>query len=414
VAGAAATVGPGRSAPGARRVFLSSAAGLAGLVVFGWVVWIRPQPPATLATTELIAILGRFRAPHHYLPSTFPGDEFVLAATLCGAGGFAWLRWWRAPGADRVVAARVAAAGGLILAAFVAGWLFVEVWPVRLVFVAQTFRLVFALKWLALLLVAQGAVVVWRSAPDRSTAAAAVLSLAGIGRVQPAVALAGQATLSRFVRGGLEPSARRRWAWVLAVVVAGAAALGSPREAGLLVVLGAIAWWLTEKPRGRVAVTAPLAVAAAVVVVLSALRAHPLPFARSAQQKIVPRLVLDDTPNPLDAAARWLAANTPQDAVVLTPPGGGRVRLVARRAVVADHRAFPWSDDGLREWYARIRACYGPTHEDADAFYAALDDAARDRLATADGATHAILPTDAPSAHPVAWQDARWKIVALR
>lgn len=89
------------------------------------------------------------------------------------------------------------------------------------------------------------------------------------------------------------------------------------------------------------------------------------------------------------ALERWVQANTPPDAVFVTPPALDSFRLKGNRAVVANFKVFPWSDSGLLDWRKRIvDLCGGKVlplgeeyQEQLDTAYAALTPEQAEQLA---------------------------------
>lgn len=59
------------------------------------------------------------------------------------------------------------------------------------------------------------------------------------------------------------------------------------------------------------------------------------------------------------ALTTWVREQTPVDALFLVPPGFGKFRLLARRAVVADIKSPPLRPDLLVIWYRRLCAAAG-------------------------------------------------------
>ncbi|MEW6251319.1 MAG: DUF6798 domain-containing protein [Planctomycetota bacterium] len=134
---------------------------------------------------------------------------------------------------------------------------------------------------------------------------------------------------------------------------------------------------------------------------------------------------LADMPGPVARVARLAAECTPPDAVLLTPPGFGAMRLVGGRAIVVDYREYPFDDAGLAAWRARLEACYGPLgaatlsktggiHAAMAANYAGLTDAERAALGAQYGADYAVLLCNAATEFPCVAHTTEFQIVALR
>lgn len=61
----------------------------------------------------------------------------------------------------------------------------------------------------------------------------------------------------------------------------------------------------------------------------------------------------------LPGLCNWVRDNTPVDAVFLSPPGEGKFRLLARRAVVVDFKCVPQLAGELRQWSDRLKSVLG-------------------------------------------------------
>jgi len=76
--------------------------------------------------------------------------------------------------------------------------------------------------------------------------------------------------------------------------------------------------------------------------------------------KLRPKLSLQtDLNDDAIEIANFVAANTPENAVFLTPPDFGSFRLIANRAIVADWKSMPFQDIGMDGWWERMQDCYG-------------------------------------------------------
>ena len=114
---------------------------------------------SSMTTTEFVDIVAHFRNPHHYVPSYFPVQTWVLAICFFGAGYLAFLQnkshYWNPESVDTndtreadKFYSKSLIFSSLILFGFALGYVFVEIFPSRLVTTAQTFRYVILLKWI--------------------------------------------------------------------------------------------------------------------------------------------------------------------------------------------------------------------------------------------------------------------------
>ncbi len=367
-------------------------AALAALAGFGALIWLRGGPPRILSSRAFIDIYARFRAPHHLWPASFPILDWLVAAAFLMLTFVLVRRWARREPGEEALASRILIVLALLVTAMVAGWVFVQVVPIRSVAVLQTFRLTAVLKWLGYLL------------------------------------LAGAVGGSRFFAA---PGRERRlpvFLTVASLIILVAASSGRMDEASLPTRLQALtmaglgfvaAAWLSLERRkiGRLAATG---LAAVFVAVVAAPPGANLVASGSLIQKAHPVFTLEQGRQREDAAAAFCRDALPKDAVVLTPPLLGRFRLVSRRAIPADFKFMPTSDQALVEWRRRLEECYGPVAGSGfaaaramDAGYHAIDEARLLRLRDLYGIDYALLYADTPCEFPVLYRDQFFKIVGL-
>jgi hypothetical protein len=428
-AGICAVLEAGPGGPGGRRATaleLGRVLGGAGVLLAStYVFWIWPSP-AQQGSDQFFEIYARFRNPHHVLPSTF--EPLGYAAALCFLCSlFISWRWWRAePSTDRSLARRVLACVLIVLGLCAGGTLFVEVWPSRIWATAQTFRYLYIVKWLGLMLLANTIVrLLWGpGSPDRPLAG--LLLLMGSGVMQPYVMFFGH--LMELLRRRLARSSRpgRRAALsLLATALALVSVLvpghGSVRELLVVAAGASVVVLCLNGTRGWLCTAAPLSLAGAVVLLFAVQRSHPVPLLSQWLATIEPRVTLADAGGPEADAALFARKNTRADALFLTPPMMlGTFRLLARRAIVVDFKCYPFGDRAMVAWRQRLRDCYGAVG--SAGFEAAFDMDRRYRKITSQrlrsiagrfGASHAVLYRDTATELPVVYQNEVYAIVEL-
>lgn len=115
----------------------------------------------------------------------------------------------------------------------------------------------------------------------------------------------------------------------------------------------------------------------------------------------------------------WIRSSTPKDAVFVTPPDMGGMRLHARRAIVVDWKAVPGVLSEVVEWYGRLQAVTGRRElrgpGDLDG-YAELDAARLDVLRARYGVRYAVVRRAHARAlddYPRAFSNATFEVLAL-
>lgn len=393
------------------RDWAIAAALLAAFAALSLVPYARETRIDSRTFIEIVAV---FRHPHHYLPSTFPVWQyaqaafFLLAAGLAGlscAGAFSGMRR-----AGRFLAALV-----IILAlACLGGWLFVEVWPSRLWTTAQTFRLLFILKWLGLLLVSGAAARAWdERSPDGGLWLAAALSPVALGVASLSLAM------RRWFARRNRPAPLLEFPVLLFAVLL-ILMIDTPglRDAALLALFTAGAHLLLAGQSPWPA-RAALALGGAGIAAALLAAAPRLPAAYAAQLP-APVFTLAAAQGEVADLAAYARKHTPADAVFLTPPNFGSFRLLARRAIVVDFQAFPFQDSAMLKWRQRLIDCYGTTtlngFDAVDEMRNHYDIIRPEEIRTIQqkyGATYAILFRKTPTDWPVLTQTQTYKLVEL-
>jgi hypothetical protein len=386
---------------------------LAATLVFWWWPLQGTAAGAALSSAELVETLGRFRAPHHYLPSHFRPQDFVTTGLFITATAIALARWSRSE--SPVNASLLLVPLLIVPGACVIGTVFTEVWPARLVFTLQPFRLLSIVKWVGYLLIACQLAHYLQRPPNAVARPLAALSLLSSAGTQPLVTTAVFALVGFFDRLPFAPSARL----VVVVMGIGSALLwvmfGSLSE--ILFLAGALGLAMAWFGGTRLVKASGTAMAAALGVAL-ALNASGRP--PIALEPLVPVFDFDGLRDAEAEAARGAAANTDVEAIFVVPPAFGILRLVGRRALVVDFKAIPLQDGAMREWRERIRFVYGeveaggfPALARLDQAYRAVTDSHLLRIAGRYGATHALLYADSTTALPQVYADASYKVVRL-
>jgi len=107
--------------------------------------------------------------------------------------------------------------------------------------------------------------------------------------------------------------------------------------------------------------------------------------------------------------------NTPEKAMFIVPPtqSSGQFRLYAKRALVVDHKCFPYSDRQMAAWMDRMRDLYGDDRESLLPMYRKITDKKLLRLGKQYNATHAVLYKETPTKFPVLFKYNYLKMVTL-
>ena len=403
--------------------------GLAFLIVaLATLLWIVPAILSGLTTgletEEFLEILVYFRHPHRLVMSNRPIHEFLLMAAF-GLAVVITLVESRRFGVR--VETRVAMGAAIVVIGVMlfAGWFFVEVVPTRLAATAWTWRMSQVLAWLGWILIAGVAA----DLIARRQWGWAGLFLLSATRA-PALLLSTLITTAvRRLSGGILLSSLTFFVPLMLLTVAVwvvsrhfslaryYVAELPPIIFGLSIVL------LTTKGR-RVALAAMVTLGIVLLLAITNAgleRFDDLPSLRRLRDVSAlvagpkPVFTVDEAMRRCDcedivslaAAARRL---THPDAVFLIPRQWQQWRLFAERAVVVDHKAFIYSDEGMKEWYDRLQAIYyeGPGYPDGG-----VTDVEVLGLQRAYGFHYAVLPLGADTSFAAISAAVDWKLVQV-
>lgn len=386
------------------------------VVLVAWTLPSLGRPGGRIPDAEFFAILAIFRAPHHYLASTFPATHYLAALAFAAASGWLVLKYVRENG-SRFETTALAFAAAIVLGMCMASAVMVDLLESRLFTTAQVFRMLLLLKWIGFLFFAwtasrwigRGNAVHW-------VAATAPIVVAGDG--QPIVMLAALAAVAAVRWPKLGAAWTTPAAALLAMFSIAVAVKVGAREEMLRAAVGTACLWFMVAP--GLARWPARACAALLVASLVAFGWLGRDRQIAGLDALRPTYTFDDLRDPDADIARWARANTPVNSMWLAPPDFERFRLIAQRPIVVDFTSIPFEDLAMREWMARMTAIYG--HGEGGGFSAlrAMDmnyrqssPAALRATGARFGADYAVLYAQTPWPGAVLYQNAQYKAVRL-
>lgn len=315
----------------------------------------------SLSDEEFLRLYGALRHPHHIIPSFFLKLDGPLQAAgwlLCL--GFGLNRWlnkvsWKDSYEARTLVGWTASLAVLALM----GYVFVEKYPIKLIVLAQTFRLLWVAKWFVVLLFARHCADWFGRYP--------VLGVLGL------FASFHYATLGGFFIGVtiLESTKQidrlknpRISQLLFALVVIVSVVLWAKIEAIWSVHQANMMLWLFAIGLASICLYLPRQKAKILFISLLGLqqffwwttprREVERPWLKAAAHEYR----LNDHQEPWAQAARFAKANTPDSSVFIVPPRTTEWRIYARRALAVDFRTFPYNENLLPEWEQRLYRAY--------------------------------------------------------
>ncbi|MDJ0949069.1 MAG: hypothetical protein QNJ94_09125 [Alphaproteobacteria bacterium] len=432
-------IGPRDGTRRGRLLRIAAGAGLLAMVAFFWAV----THQSDVSDELFVQIVAYVRNPHHFLPSTF-GTANYLKAAIFLLGSILVLHLWRrsrAPdpaGQRRGLCLFMVVYAVLLLGLCVAGYVFVELRPVKEIAALQAFRHLFVWLWFTIIVLSlvtaellprfSGIVRARNRRPllTRSKgvspfppAAAGVYARRWIdrdGRAEKLVILVAGALLLLLL-GGLVLGARR---WSLSVPY---------DEFALAGVVGVVVLMFAARSR-RVSRAGlwviPAFLVAGVMTVHGLIPLAPLQRLLNETVRVnvtLEQVAADPRNSPEFRSLVELSAfakdRLPADAIVLTPPDFGSFRVFAERAIVVDFKSWVFHDPVA--WFERLTDVYGPLghslgfrlRDDLNRAYADITDRRLSKVAERYGARFAVLDRSTDSEFPVLFETDRHKLVRL-
>ncbi len=371
------------------------------------------QDGLRLSTEKFIYILAYLRHPHHYLPGRFSLEDYYYAAAFLLPAIFIFLlRKIRNSSYDNGIAVMAMS----IILLCIGGYVFVEVFPSRLWTTAQTFRLLYFLKWLGLVIIAgniptnnfRG----WKQLGLLFATANAIVMLCSqllamisskvkanskVGVVTDILILAVIVVLMRQIYPLLQ-----LLPWVIFLV---------------LIVLAANYYRRFIK----ISLLPMLIVCVVLFYTNKGIYTYVIAKKDAYTEKVSNYFSLDNTSYFADSEIiMYIRKKTEQNAVFLTPPMWGEFRLFAERAIVVDFKAFPFQDKAMNEWYDRLVNCYGEPTEDGfkvigiyNENYRRINDRKLMDLRHLYNFSYAVLYNNTPTNFEVLSSDSRFKLVRM-
>ena len=381
-------------------------------------LWILPMlSQERIASETFIEIVAFFRHPHHYVPSTFPFLDYVVALGFLTATVVAWVWWRKSFEAPPFAAHFLLALTLLIWLGCLAGYVFVEIIPLRMIVTAQMFRLLFILKWFGLLLFG-GSIAHFLEKEQDATAGVLLVSV--LSPITAGFVFFSQA-MRNWISGRLpalkifvEPVP------ILLITVTFLFQFGF-RNYLLLILFLLIGVFISfDRKMIYAGVTAGF-----FLIVFTGIFRERLPLPNSITRVYEDfgskfQITYSDIGVQGREAAMFALENTPSESVFLTPPAFGQFRLLANRAIVVDFKAFPFQDLAMQEWYDRMATVYGTSNMRGLAMIPPLENSYRNihddkllALQTEYSITHAILFVETETQFPVLFENNAYKIVEL-
>ena len=367
-------------------------------------------------TDQFIYILAHFRAPHHYIPSSFLTSDYIEAFAFFIAVTILYFDGKNER--EKSVNIMIALLGIAIVALCIGGYVFVELIPMRIWVIAQPFRLLNVLKWIGIVLIS-GKISDTRL--DLSTRTIYVVSV-----LNPIIF--GFTTILFSIRKWLE--GKESWLFnvlshplILLVIVPLLRIVSiSQMELILLIFYISVILILNSLPQQFSKYTGLIGLGMVMVLFSGALiMQHPYKSHFDTVNRIQNSLrkeISSELGAKGEEVVEFVRQNTDEDSIFLTPPTWGQFRLSAHRAIVVDFKAFPFNDIGIQGWYERLTDCYGVSArsgfditDDLKENYKKINDQIIESLHKKYEFSYAILYSSTPTRYKVLFSNDRYKLI---
>jgi hypothetical protein len=379
-----------------------------------------------LDAKTFIGIYAHFRAPHHIIPSIFMHPaERNLAIKLLILLFFAWFAFVKIKNKEQRFQYNILIYIIILVLLALAGYVFVEIYPVKIVVIAQTFRLLYLLKFFLLLLL--GGYIGYNlqsgTQLNKVYALAALISSFALPNLIWIFGLWGFSSLLH--RRINLPQA------FLFVEIAAILSLGG---------YGFYLSWQNLEQSANVYLWAFMLLFLPLLSMLnlSRIQMYIWPLAtilvfgywgthqrietmKPLQKALSRQYSLNDLPSSQLELAKKIRELTPDSSILLVPPMFGELRYLANRALLVTFKTLPFGGKQMISWKEAVFDCYGWT--DLKGFnavlysfepnYKKIDKERLKMLNSKYGADYAVLYTETETVFPVLFENKQYKLIYI-
>lgn len=380
-----------------------------------------------LDTKSFIDIYAHFRAPHHILPSYFltePEKEKGWQWLIILIMGFVF--WIINNKNQRLQQFSILFYIVSLLVLSVIGYIFTEIYPNKIIIIAQIYRLLYLLKWLALVFLATIiGTQLWNGKHlDRVYAGVLLLNVFapfnmiiiltfwGISKYMTRYLKLPQAfiifdliLLAYFCFSGVYKSYQ-------------SSIISSEIYLYLFFFIFIIVFNLFKISKNYHYITLTIST----ILLLNYLNNHQ----RISQTKLIDRAIsrqfdFEDFNKDILEISLKIKELTNPNSILLTPPNIGEFRFLAERALVVNFKTYPFKGTQLKEWQERLFDCY--TWTDKKGFdavdwafipnYKVIDKDRLNMIAQKYKAEYAVLYSETPCDFPILYENKSFKLAQI-
>jgi len=363
-------------------------------------------------TDFFIYTMAHFRHPHHYIPSTFTLFDYAKGVVFLTAVLVISHRLIRLQNNPYAKYSAIFIYSTIFVC--IGGYIFVELIPIRLWVTAQVFRLLFFVKWVGLILLAGMLVETGTERTIRKSYLPFIFNAVTISAI-----LLSEKIMNRFKR-------ESKLLYVPAVILLFILLINKSISITSIAILSCfvMAIYLVDLLSLKQFAAASLSILLLFIVLVFTHKHIPGAKGLRSLNRLSNSIKLDynyETYKDRVDVEKYALLNTPAESVFLTPPNWGEFRILARRAIVVDFKAFPFSDKAMEEWYNRMLACYGNPRnhgfhmiDEMNEKYKDLNDETLKSLRKKYKFSYAVLYEQTPTKCETLYKNEKFKIVSLQ
>tara|TARA_B100000579_G_C22814512_1_gene847066 strand:+ start:22 stop:1287 length:1266 start_codon:yes stop_codon:yes gene_type:complete len=298
--------------------------------LFALVCWILPYD-RSLTSEKFIEIMT-FRAWSSLLPSYFGLKGYIGAIVFLFMLFISLVSWKRKESTDKNLPKLLIPLFTTVVLFCFVGFIFVEIFPTRAFMTAWTFRTLYIVKWLGLIVIS-GSLISYLQNKNIVKSINFINPLKNYNQFFNHLLYLILSILFYLVfkqSGQINPS------YYFGSII--------------------LVFWFFNVNKSVIKIGVPIICSLLVLInVVRPLIFKDLMIKNRPQIKLVSNIVDDGAL----AIAEYSKEFTEPNAIFLTPPGFGGFRLSAKRAIVIDYKSIPFQDLGLLGWWERMNDCYG-------------------------------------------------------
>jgi len=375
-----------------------------------------------ISSYEFINIVAYFRHPRHYIPSEILTFRSTFGAmTFFGATAITWYLWQRKPDTNKHQAYYILIVTIVIFILCIGGYIFVELIPSRLWVTAQTFRFLDIIKWIGLILFAGYIASALSESKDKIYGY--LLSISVLSPITMFIALS-STQLGKFFKNKKFLLSVLRYCMVPWLILVLVVSYLSATPTNIYMFLFCLFLILTVQHISR-KIFYSIIVTTLIFILVNTIYLPEIDLPSKFESKLSklfrPKIHLSDYSGDNIEIAKYIKQMTPKNAIFLTPPAFGELRLIGERAIVIDFKAFVFHEPEMIQWKERLLDCYGvPKYSGVDAErefdnnYKTIKDSQIKYLRTKYNISYAILYKQTKTSFSIIDENFTYKLVELK